>query len=149
MKNFSVVLIALLTACIAYAQDAGQSPFVGTWQLNAAKSKFNPGPVPKSQTVTIGDDGKVTVEGVRSDGTSENWSYTYMKDQEVPITGMPNSSVLEKRNGNTIEHTWKFNGGNYTGKAVLAKSGKRMTYTFDGTNPEGKHEHNVQVYDKQ
>ena len=85
MKYFRLVSITLLALCAACAQSA-KDPFIGTWKLNAAKSKFNPGPGPKSQTVTIGADGKVTVESVQTGGT-ETWSYTYVDGQEAPITG--------------------------------------------------------------
>jgi hypothetical protein len=62
---------------------------------------------------------------------------------------MENSSVIEKRNGNTVEHTWKLNSSNYTGKGVLSKNGRVMTYTLDGTNQQGQHEHDVLIYEKQ
>jgi hypothetical protein len=150
MKQLGMILIALLGALTISAQATDQSPFVGTWKLNVAKSKFNPGPPMKSQTVTIGQDGKISIEGVASDGTTtENWSYMYSDNQETPITGMDNSSVVEKRNGNVVEHKWKLNGAQYTGKGVISKNGKVMTYTMDGTDAQGRHEHNVMVYDKQ
>ena len=34
------------SAIAAWAAD----PVLGTWELNVAKSKYNPGPAPKSQT---------------------------------------------------------------------------------------------------
>lgn len=150
MKYLGTIFIALLAAFAISAQTTEQSPFVGTWKLNVAKSKFNPGPPMKSETITIGEDGKVSVEGLQADGTTtESWSYTYSGEQETPITGMENSSVVEKRNGNTVEHKWKLNGANFTGKGVVSKNGKVMTYTFDGTDAQGRHEHDVLVYDKQ
>jgi hypothetical protein len=39
------------------------------------------------------------------------------------MTGMENSSVIERRNAKTLEHTWKLNSSNYTGKGVLSKNG--------------------------
>jgi hypothetical protein len=149
MKTFTVLLLAMAGALALGAQDTGNSPFIGSWKLDAAKSKYNPGPAMKSETVTIGNDGKVTVEGVSANGDNEHWSYTYTDGQEATITGMENSSVIEKRNGNTVEHTWKLNSSNYTGKGVLSKNGRVMTYTLDGTNQQGQHEHDVLIYEKQ
>ena len=149
MKFRRIVLVAIAAAFAASAQSTGKSPFIGTWELDVAKSKVDPGPPMKSETVTIAEDGKVTVQSVDGKGKSENWSYTYMEDQEAPITGMQNSSVVEKRHGKTVEHAWKFDGGTFTGKGVISKNGKVMTYTLDGTNSEGKHEHSVSVYEKQ
>jgi hypothetical protein len=42
-----------------------QSELVGTWKLNVEKSKFNPGPAPKSSVLTyeaVGEGVKVTNE---------------------------------------------------------------------------------------
>ena len=150
MKYLGMIFVALLAALAVSAQTSDQSPFVGSWKLNVAKSKFDPGPPMKSETVTIGQDGKVSVEGLAADGTTtESWSYTYTEAQEAPITGMDNSSVVENRHGNTVEHKWKLNGSSYTGKGVLSKNGKVMTYTMDGTDAQGRHEHDVLVYEKQ
>jgi hypothetical protein len=146
MKLFEVVLIAF--TAFGWAQAAAQDPFVGTWKLDVAKSKFDPGPAPTSATITIGADGKVSYQSTGTNG-NENWSYTYMADQESPLTGMDNSSVKEHRHGNMVEHTWKLNGGNFTGKGTISKNGKVLTYVLDGTQPDGKHEHNVEVFEKQ
>ena len=149
MKKYMGMVVFLAMAVAPLLAQAAQDPWVGTWKLNVAKSKFDPGPPPQSESITIGEDGKVTVEGTQQDGTAENWSYMSSQDTEVPITGMPNSTVKEKRSARSIEHTWKFNGGSFTGKGVLARDGKSFTYTLDGTNSQGQHEHNVMVYEKQ
>jgi hypothetical protein len=149
MKLVSTLLLFLCTAMLLPAQSGTSDPFIGTWKLDAAKSKFNPGPPLQSQTVSIAADGKVEVQTVRAGGQNEDWSYMYVQDQEATITGMDNSSVKESRHKNRVEHTWKLNGAHYTGKAVIGKDGKTMTYTLDGTMPDGKHEHNVMVYEKQ
>ena len=46
---FAVIFLAMAAEGLVIAQS---DPFVGTWKLNLAKSKFNPGPAPKSQTRT-------------------------------------------------------------------------------------------------
>ena len=45
-----VVVGLLVTTSSLWAAD----PFVGTWKLNLAKSKYSPGPPPKNLTVTCG-----------------------------------------------------------------------------------------------
>src|ERR1700736_692610 len=40
---------------LGFAQSESD-PFLGVWQLNVAKSKFSPGPPPKSQTMYIWED---------------------------------------------------------------------------------------------
>jgi hypothetical protein len=156
MKYLGIVLIALAGAFSVAAQDSGQNGqaaqtdrFAGTWKLNVAKSKFNPGPPAKGETVTIAPD-KVTVEEVTADGTTQNWSYTPSPGVTATITGMENSSVMEKKvNDHTMEDTWKMGNATMQGKGVLSKDGKKMTYTLTGTNEEGKPLHNVLVLEKQ
>jgi hypothetical protein len=140
----------LASALILAAQtDQGNNPFVGRWQLNVAKSKFSPGPPPKSETVTIAPDGKVTVEGVDPQDKSFQWSYTRSGDAAVPIEGMENATVMEKMSGNTVDHTWKVGGGNTTGHGVVSKDGRTMTYTQNGTDHESHRVHNVIIFEKQ
>jgi hypothetical protein len=142
-----VVALAVAAVPVLAAEDA----FVGTWKLNAAKSKFSPGPAPKSSVVTIEPGGKVSVKSVSADGQEMNWAYTAIPDGEAAITGMEGATVVEKRvDDRTVEHTWNFGGqGKMSGRGVLAKNGKTMTYTLTGTNAKGETVHNVEIYGKQ
>jgi hypothetical protein len=144
----SVAAVLLVSAGVLAAQ-ADQNPFVGTWKLNVAKSKFSPGPAPKSETVTIAPDKKVSVEAVDADDKAINWSYTPAEDTAVPIEGMENSTVLEKTSGNTVDHTWKLGKGNETGHGVVSKDGKTMKYTLTGTDGQDQPVHNVYIFEKQ
>ena len=137
----------LLILC-ALALAAADDPFVGTWKLNVAKSKFSPGPAPQSQTVTIGADNKVEVSGVDDKGQTINWSYTATPGTAT-ITGMPDASVVETREGNTVDHTWKIGKGTQKGHGVISKDGKTMIYTLKGTNGDGKKVNDTSVYEKQ
>src|SRR5215472_16333495 len=68
MIMFSLFAIAaMMLPRIALAQ----SELIGTWKLNAEKSKFNPGPAPKNSVLTYeaaGEGVKVTNEGVNAPG---------------------------------------------------------------------------------
>lgn len=145
----SLMLLAL-AAALPLAMGADDM-FVGTWNLNVAKSKFNPGPAPKSMTVTIEPGGKVSVESVNAEGKETKWGYTAAPGAEATIDGMENSTVIEKRVGErTVEHTWNMGGpAKMTGRGVLSKNGKTMTYTIKGTNAKGEAVHNVEIYEKQ
>ena len=104
--------LVVLSLAMSLALVAADSQFTGTWKLNVEKSKFRPGPAPKSMTVTIQPDGKVAVEGVDATGQPISWSYTPNGDAPAMITGLPDSSVIEKKiDDRNIEHTWKMNGG--------------------------------------
>jgi len=140
------ILVALLfVSAVAFAAD---NPFVGTWKLNVAKSKFQGGTPPTSQTVTIDADGKVGISGTDSNGPVV-WSYTATPGGTAAITGIPDSSVMEVRKDNMIDHTWKMGKGNSKGHGVISKDGKTMTYTIQGTDGEGKKFKNTEIYEKQ
>ena len=48
------IALGTLLAALGVAQLAAQAddPVVGTWELNVGKSKFDPGPAPKSESRT-------------------------------------------------------------------------------------------------
>ena len=50
MKKRSLAVFAMLLLAVA-AQAADN--YLGTWTLNVAKSKYDPGPAPKSQTTKL------------------------------------------------------------------------------------------------
>jgi len=146
-KLAMLIVLALATSLALVGAD---SQFTGTWKLNVAKSKFSPGPAPKSFTVTIQPDGKVAVEGVEASGEPISWSYMPSGDAPAAITGLPDSSVIEKKiDDRNIEHTWKMNGGSTTGHGVISKNGKTMKYTLTGTNAKGEPVHNVEIFERQ
>ena len=148
------VLALMLLACgsLAYADSAWD----GTWQLNVAKSKFEPGPPLKSQTRTIkteGDKQTQTIETVAADGKSTRSRSTYSMDgKDYPITGSAefDSLAAKKVDESTIDATLK-----RAGKAVattsrtLSKDKKTMTVTTKGTNRAGQAMNNVLVFDRQ
>ncbi len=141
---------ALLGSAVLLAAQADQNnPFIGTWKLNVSKSKISPGPAPKSETVRIEPDRKVSVETVGADDKTINWSYMPAENTAVPIEGMENCTVMEKTSGNTVDHTWKMGNGNETGHGVVSKNGKTMKYTMTGTNAQGQREDNVYIFEKQ
>jgi hypothetical protein len=131
----------------AVAMLAQSNPFIGKWEMSAAKSKFNPPPPLKSQTVTIGED-KVTVEGTDGTGKSFSWSYKVTPGAETPLEGIP-GSVVETISGNTVDHEWKNPKGTSHGHGVISKDGKTMRYTDKGINSEGKKVNDLYVFEKQ
>ena len=76
---------------------AADNPFIGTWKLDVAKSKFSPGPAPQSQTVVIGADNKVEVSGMDEKGQAQSRSYMYAPGAAATITGIPDASATETR----------------------------------------------------
>jgi hypothetical protein len=62
--------LALLcgSAVVVGAQTEHMTPFTGTWKLNLAQSRFNPGPPFTSFTLTFTPDGTRTLDVVGADG---------------------------------------------------------------------------------
>ena len=155
----SVFVVALLALVLAYPLLAEDNPFLGTWKLNTAKSKFEPGPAPKSLTRTITADGnavKYSFEGVAADGTAFAYSFTSNydgKESAITGTGMPggaDSIVLKHVSSHKTEGTLK-KGGKEIGKVVaeVSKDGKVATVKAKGKSADGKEMSSDSVYDKQ
>jgi hypothetical protein len=160
MKRVLFLLGFLFFSSIAASPLLAQhNPFVGTWKLNVAKSKFEPGPAPKSMTrivVADGDGAKYSFEGVGADGTATSYSFAVKYDgKDYPITGSgaPGGadSISIKRVGlNKAESILKKN-GKEVGKSVaeISKDGTVSTIKSRGKAPDGKDFSFDSVYDKQ
>ena len=91
-------------------------PSVGTWKLDVAKSKYNPGPAPKSATVTYEEtsDGiKRTGETIGADGKKTSFEYTAKYDgKDYPVTGSDqfDAITLKRVNDHTVAATLKKSG---------------------------------------
>jgi hypothetical protein len=130
---------------------------LGTWKMNPAKSKFDPGPAPKSQTLKIeawGADGvKYTADGMDGDGKPSHWEMQAKYDGKfVPFKGNPDADMLayKRIDANTVEATTQLN-GKVMGKSriVVSADGKTRTLTQTGKNAKGQDVHNTVVYEKQ
>jgi len=146
---FSVMLLASSTAVAA-------DNWLGTWKLNLAKSKFSPGPAPKSLTLKFeaSQDGiKLTSDGVDADGKPTHGSYTSKFDgKDVPWAGNPNADTASPKriDANSYQNTWKKDGKvTVTAKAVVSADGKTLTVTQTGKNAKGEAVNTTAVYDRQ
>jgi hypothetical protein len=52
-RLFLFATVVALTLTVSGLLPAQSNPSIGTWKLNLAKSKYSPGPPPKSQTTKI------------------------------------------------------------------------------------------------
>jgi hypothetical protein len=156
LVSVTVVVLAVLVSGVLLAQS---NPFIGTWKLNTAKSKFNPGPGPQSRTLTYEAQAKglkASSEGTAGDGTHTAFSYTANydgKDNPVSGTGVPGGAdtvALEHISPNTIRSTWKKAGKVvHTGRSLVSKDGNVMTIRVRGTTANGQPESDLMVWDKQ
>ena len=150
------VMMLLLVALAANIAAAADDPQSGTWKMNAAKSKYSPGPGPKSLTVKVEADAnqvKINADGINDDGTEIHVAYTAKFDgKDYPATGMPNAdtvSVTRLKDG-AIESVQKKAGQvTMTITSVVSKDGKTRTSTWKGKDAQGRDVNNVVVLDKQ
>ena len=136
--------VALVTASLT----AQSVPHVGTWQVNLAKSKFDPGPAPASQTrvYEILQDArgpaydvlKLTQTSVLQDGSQSVGEYGARFDRmDYPATGsgVYDSIALTRVDANTFDATLKRAGKVVqTARNVVSADGKVMTVTVNGAD---------------
>jgi hypothetical protein len=153
----AVVVLGLAGSALMLAQ--GPDPFVGTWKLNLAKSKYTGAAAPKSDTLTFEAQGnglRLTRDGIAADGSRIAYSFaTSLDGKPVPVSGSgtPGGADMEavKRiNSNTTTATYTKAGKVVaTTRNVVSKDGKVMTITVKATNATGQPVNTVAVYDKQ
>ena len=153
-----VVVASFVVVSAGAALAQAPDPLVGTWKLDVAKSKFTPGPGPKSATVVVEPEGKakgikVSVDAVNTDGSPMKWGFTTERDgKEVPVTGNPayetaTTTMASPTSGTTV---YKKGGKTVmTSKAAVSTDGKTLTLTGTGTDAKGQAVHNISVYTKQ
>lgn len=152
-----ILKLSLLFVAVALPLAAADH-FLGTWKLEPAKSKYNPGPGPKSNTATYSADGDwivVKTEGVAADGKATKSSNRYKRDgKDYPWTaaspsGAMTISVKLIDDHNSIA-TLKRNGAVVTtSKTTISKDGKTRTMVSEGTNADGKKFMTTAVFTRQ
>jgi hypothetical protein len=155
LKVVAIGVLAVVGAVVAQAQS---NPIVGTWKLNTTKSKYSPGPTPKSLTRTITADGdslKYSFEGVAADGSAIAYGFTTKFDgKAVPVTGSIPSGADSVSGVKKDDHhyTATLKKGDKvvgTSKVTISADGKVATVDSTGVTATGAKSHDVQVYDKQ
>jgi hypothetical protein len=151
MRYLKPCLVFLGLATALFAAD----PFVGTWKLNPAKSKYKAGAPPKEVTVVITEKGSeldVNITGTTADGSAIASHYTMpAKGGEGKIIQSPYEAVSSKRPSDTERVISYSKGGKvvYTTRPKLSADGKSMTTAVKGTDPTGKPVEGSAVYEKQ
>ena len=143
--------VMVLSSSVVLAADN----WLGTWKLNVEKSKYSPGPAPKSLTAKfeaspVGT--KLTTDGVNAEGKATHGTYTSKFDgKDVPWEGNPDADTAapKKIDDNTYENVWKKGGKvTITAKAVVSKDGKTLTVSSTGKNAKGEAVSSTAVYEK-
>jgi hypothetical protein len=147
-------MTAVLLSAGAFAQ--ANSPEIGTWVLNVAKSNYSPGNPPKSEVRTyeaVGPAIRLTVTLVDTSGHTIVARVAYTADGKVTgITGNPGyDQIVVKRLSENEFRSTNLRSGKPVAETVAAVSTDRKTLTItqDITMGNGIKIHNVEVFDKQ
>lgn len=153
----SLVSLAIVVGLSLPACTAGgvADQFVGTWNLNAAKSTWVPAPGPKNQVLKISGTDQarnIGVDVTPAAGNTYHWEVTGAANADLPVKGdNPNADTYRFRrlNPTTIEASYRKGGrATLTQTAVVSADGNTMTITGKGTNFAGLTVNTVAVYDK-
>ncbi len=130
MRNSTVVALA-------------GDPFVGTWKMNAAKSKFSyPPPKSFTETFTAQDNGvKLVQDVVEADGKTIHRTLDVKYDgKDYPVKAPDVDTVsTQKPNANTTDYAFKKDGKVvFKGQAVVSKDGKTYTDVGEGKGEKGQ-----------
>ena len=145
------VFVGLGTSGLAMAQG---NPFAGTWKLNTAKSHFDPGPGPKSQTRTWESSGKVLVEGINAAGKPATHTFTIVPDGKAypSIAGKDEGETVSTKqiDANTVQATFTRGGKALeTARYSVSKDGKVLTLVATSTAANTRSFHNVEISERQ
>ena len=154
--RLALTVVGCLVAAISWTAAQSKDPFVGTWVLNAAKSKYTPGPVPKSATTVIetaGSGYRFTVKQMPATGAALEWSFTTALDgKPATIVGNnPNADTIiyTRIDATTLESVQSKSGKETQRQRIVASAdGKTRTVTTTGVDGAGQKVNNVAVYEK-
>ena len=129
----------------------GEKVLLGTWRLDLAKSKYFPGPAPRSETriYTADPDGvRGVINRVHADGHTEIIEYRANYDHEQAVTGTPayDAITLKRIDDYTSESVLSHAGMVYgTARRVISADGNTMTIAFE-RKTTGETVRNTAVY---
>jgi hypothetical protein len=153
---FLANVIGVLTVAVALLAQAQESLF-GTWKMNAAKSKYSPGPAPKSNIAkweAFQGGVRLTVDLVPAKGETQHWESSGKFDgNDNPVKGNnPDGDAMafSKIDPRTYETVTK-KGGQTTlaARIVVAADGKTRITTQTGKDGQGQTVNNTTFYEKQ
>ncbi|OFW37779.1 MAG: hypothetical protein A3J28_01920 [Acidobacteria bacterium RIFCSPLOWO2_12_FULL_60_22] len=156
MKVRTITLVlAMFVVCVSL--HAQQDPLMGTWKLNLSKSKYNPGPPPRSRILKFEpspNDGLImTNDGITANGEKTHTVESFAQDgkdhPETEIQGVDarvsrridayTTETINKKGGQTVQVL----------RRIVSKDGKTLTITVKGKTATGATLDDVRVLDKQ
>jgi len=162
VRHMKLLIWVFAVVALLPVFGAENNPAVGTWKLDIEKSKFSPGPPPKSATLVIeaqGESLKTTYEEVESDDSHVGYAYTATLDgKDYPLAGTSEPDRL--RGADTVSlrrDSSRAYGGMFkkagqvlmTDMTSVSKDGKTLKLTVNGVDSKGQRVTLTTVWDKQ
>jgi len=152
-----IAVLGIMVVAYPLVSTAQVPPdLAGTWRVNIAKSKADPGPLAKSQTSTWeaapGGGARNIVETVTAAGNTNRTEMVTMfdgKPSELKGAAMPTTRTYTKIPGG-YEFVDRVNGKvTTTTRITFAADGKTRTNVGTGTNAAGQRVNNITVFERQ
>ncbi len=154
MRSGIFILFFAAAAAVSGQTKAVPDPWIGSWKMNLARSKYESGVMPKSRTLTFEEipGGMKATSDLLDEMGAVHIEFTAKYDgKDVPMRGpfQGNTIAVTRRDSYTFETTQKANGKvSLTTRFAVSRDGKTLTGTSSGLDPDGVKFTNVAVYDK-
>ena len=160
MRKATILVVVTMTAVLIAAVTLlaqSQESLYGTWKMNAAKSKYSPGPLPKSNIAkweAFQGGVKLTVDVVPATGETQHYEASGKfdgKDNSVKGNNPDADTIaFSKIDARTYEAISKKGGKTtLTARIVVAADGKTRITTQTGKDGQGQTVSNSIFYEKQ
>jgi hypothetical protein len=152
----AVALVASADSGLTQSTSRGElGALLGTWRLDVDKSRYFPGPPPRSETRTYVRDAqgvKGTIRREHADGRVEVIEYRADYDHDYPVAGATgyDSLRLKRIDTHTAEAVLSHAGRVFgTASRVISRDGATLTIEFRRGDDDGLLVNNVTVFRKQ
>src|SRR5207237_1033476 len=154
----SATLVAGLLLFMVQFTVAQNQLFVGTWKVDVAKSRYQPGPGPRSETLRfepVGEGFKVSLDGVNVQGRYHSEGTGKFDGIDVPVLATPARPASFTYAFSRIDdHTWdiviKVDGERrILVHNVVSDDGKKMRGVSTAVNSQGQITSQDVIYEKQ
>jgi hypothetical protein len=145
------LMLATMTVLLTATVSAADSPFLGTWKLNLAKSERDAALLKiQKRTVVYTADGSVIRAVVTTDGKAQTPVIYDGREHAVDSATGLYTHATSTASGRTLETELKKHGKVVgTRKNSLSADGRTMTVVMDVAQADGTRVHSVAVYDKE
>lgn len=127
----------------------------GRWEINLAKSRYDPGPPPRSAVRVHqiqGDTITVTLDIVNAEGRARHAQFTRTLDGlEYADSDDPHADTIawKRIDARTLEFTQKTAGSiTESGRLQVSEDGRELTLSWKGRNAKGEAFDNLVFFDK-